>query len=230
MSHRQLQLKWIYINLLLLCLSQWPSWLSSLIQFLEQIYLFYLYRAYKMTEQQSASTSASAREDNMTSRTASRELAEQPSTPVLVMNDEKASQPDVIDLEAGNRPEMQEKTRSNEPAAEEDVYTIFTRREITFIAIMASISTFFSPLTANIYFPALNTISTDLGVSNTLVNLTVTTYMVNSSLLASRNHMLTIDRSSKALHHQLLEGSPTRSAEGLCIFSVLCYISLRTSH
>jgi hypothetical protein len=80
-------------------------------------------------------------------------------------------------------PGMQEKTTGNEPAAEEEVYTIFTSGEITFIAIMASISTFYSPLTANIYFPALNTISTELGVSNTLVNLTVTTYMVIWSLL-----------------------------------------------
>lgn len=114
----------------------------------------------------------------MTPRTASHETAEQPT----VVKDETAPQPDDVDLEAGNRSGGDEKMASSEPAAEEEVYTIFTRGEITFIAIMASISTFFSPLTANIYFPALNTISADLGVSNTLVNLTVTTYMVISSL------------------------------------------------
>lgn len=33
-------------------------------------------------------------------------------------------------------------------------------------------------LTQNIYFPALNPISNDLGVSVSLINLTLTTYMV----------------------------------------------------
>jgi len=62
-----------------------------------------------MTEQQSALRSASAREDNMTSRTASHELAEQPGASALVNNDEKASQPDDIGLEAGTPPEMLER-------------------------------------------------------------------------------------------------------------------------
>jgi hypothetical protein len=129
------------------------------------------------------SASASAREDNITSKSASRELAEQSSATASAMKDETAPQPGDVDLEAGNRLEVQDKAAGSEPAAEE-VYTVFTRGEITFIAIMASISTFYSPLTANIYFPALNTISTDLGVSSTLVNLTVTTYMVSSSAIS----------------------------------------------
>jgi hypothetical protein len=131
-----------------------------------------------MTEHPNAT--GSAHEYRIASSTTSHELAEQSSAPALKMKDETAPQPADLDLEAGKRPEMQEKAAGIEPAAEE-IYTVFTRSEITFIAIMASISTFFSPLTANIYFPALNTISTDLGVSNTLVNLTVTTYMVTSS-------------------------------------------------
>jgi hypothetical protein len=180
-----------------------------------------------MTDQSGAPASGSAREDNVTSKTALHEVVEQPRAPVLVMNDREVSQPDGVDLEAGNRPEMQKKTVSTEPASKE-VYTIFTRGEIIFIAIMASISTFFSPLTANIYFPALNTISTDLGVSDTLVNLTVTTYMVTTPS-RSRSHMLNIDRFSKALHQQSLEGSPTHSAEDHCTFSALCFISMQTS-
>ena len=118
----------------------------------------------------------------MTSKTESREVAGEASASTLVMEDEENHQAADVDIEAG-KTEMQEKNAMSEPAAEE-VYTVFTRGEITFIAIMASISTFYSPLTANIYFPALNTISTELGVSNTLVNLTVTTYMVLLSLLA----------------------------------------------
>jgi hypothetical protein len=119
----------------------------------------------------------------MTSRTPSRDVVEEAEAPASTISDEKALQPCDVDLEVGEVPGMQEKTTGNEPAAEEEVYTIFTRGEITFITVMASISTFYSPLTANIYFPALNTISTELGVSSTLVNLTVTTYMVIWSLL-----------------------------------------------
>jgi hypothetical protein len=41
---------------------------------------------------------------------------------------------------------------------------------------------FFSPFTAQIYFPALTSIAKDLHVSNSKINLTMTTYMVRSSL------------------------------------------------
>lgn len=41
----------------------------------------------------------------------------------------------------------------------------------------------FSSLSAQIYFPALNTLADDLNVSTSLINLTVTSYMV-SALLA----------------------------------------------
>jgi MFS family permease len=43
---------------------------------------------------------------------------------------------------------------------------------------MAACAGFVSPMTANIYFPALNPIAADLGVPVRLINLTLTTYMV----------------------------------------------------
>ncbi len=39
-------------------------------------------------------------------------------------------------------------------------------------------TSFVSPMTANIYFPVLNPIAEDLGVSIGLINLTLTTYMI----------------------------------------------------
>ena len=88
-----------------------------------------------------------------------------------------------IDLEAAKEFQTPKEPVSSEPVIERTVsagppYSIFSHRAKTLIVIAASISTFFSPLTANIYFPALNTIAFDLKVSDTLVNLTVTTYMV----------------------------------------------------
>lgn len=43
---------------------------------------------------------------------------------------------------------------------------------------MASLAALFSPLSANIYYPALNTLSEDLHESLSNINLTITTYLV----------------------------------------------------
>lgn len=61
-------------------------------------------------------------------------------------------------------------------------YTVFTTGKKRFIVIMAMVGGFFSPFSANIYFPALNLIASDLHVSNALVNLTLTTYMIFQGL------------------------------------------------
>lgn len=53
------------------------------------------------------------------------------------------------------------------------------------IVFTASSAALFSPLSANIYFPIFNTLAKDLHVTNTLINLTVTTYMVSPHLLTT---------------------------------------------
>lgn len=57
-------------------------------------------------------------------------------------------------------------------------YTTFSpaMRRCIFVLVVAA--SFVSPLTANIYFPALNPIAEDLGVSTQLINLTLTSYMI----------------------------------------------------
>ena len=62
------------------------------------------------------------------------------------------------------------------------VHTVFGKKQKVFIVLLAGIGAFFSPLTASIYFPALNAISADLQVSNELINLTMTTYMIFQGL------------------------------------------------
>lgn len=57
-------------------------------------------------------------------------------------------------------------------------YSSFTKWEKRFIVFFATIGAFFSPFTAQIYFPALTEIAKDLHVSNSKINLTMTTYMV----------------------------------------------------
>jgi hypothetical protein len=57
-------------------------------------------------------------------------------------------------------------------------YSSFGPWEKRFIVFAATMGAFFSPFTAQIYFPALNTIAKDLNVSPSKINLTMTTYMV----------------------------------------------------
>ena len=62
------------------------------------------------------------------------------------------------------------------------LYTVFTKRQKQYIIFMASFGGFFSPLSANIYFPALNSLASDLKVSDELINLTLTSYMIFQGL------------------------------------------------
>lgn len=64
-------------------------------------------------------------------------------------------------------------------------HTIFTKWEKRFIVLVASAAGFFSPISANIYFPALNSLASEYAVSTTLVNLTVTVYMIFQGLAPS---------------------------------------------
>ncbi|KAL9102337.1 MAG: hypothetical protein Q9163_002518 [Psora crenata] len=64
----------------------------------------------------------------------------------------------------------------------EPPFSIFSAREKRFIVIVASIAALFSPLSANIYYPALNTLAKDLHVSLSKINLTITTYLIFQGL------------------------------------------------
>jgi MFS family permease len=57
-------------------------------------------------------------------------------------------------------------------------FSIFTHREKKWISSLASFGAMFSTLSSYIYFPALVPMANDLGVSVSLINLTVTSYLV----------------------------------------------------
>ena len=67
----------------------------------------------------------------------------------------------------------------NEDAPLEPIYSSFGPWEKRFIVFAATMGAFFSPFTAQIYFPALTSIANDLHVSDSKINLTMTTYMVS---------------------------------------------------
>lgn len=61
---------------------------------------------------------------------------------------------------------------------DQEQYSVFTETQKRFIIVTASIASTFSPLSANIYYPALNSLAADLHVSHSLINLTIMSYMV----------------------------------------------------
>ncbi|KAK7560130.1 major facilitator superfamily domain-containing protein, partial [Phyllosticta paracitricarpa] len=65
---------------------------------------------------------------------------------------------------------------------EQCLYSVFSLSMKRYVVFMIAVAGFFSPLSGNIYFPALNTISRELNVSKELVNLTLTSYSIFQGL------------------------------------------------
>ncbi|KAF9068155.1 major facilitator superfamily domain-containing protein [Rhodocollybia butyracea] len=61
-------------------------------------------------------------------------------------------------------------------------YSVFSKRKRVFIIIMTTLCAIISPLSANIYFPALNVLSAELHVSSSLINVSLTTFMIFQGL------------------------------------------------
>ena len=81
---------------------------------------------------------------------------------------------------AAERARKEKETLDQEPP-----YSIFSRRQRRLLIVIASLAALFSPLTANIYYPALNTLSDDLHESLSKINLTITTYLIFQGLAPS---------------------------------------------
>lgn len=60
----------------------------------------------------------------------------------------------------------------------DEAYSSFSKPAKRWITLLVAMSGFFSPLSANIYFPAVTYISQDFQVSLELVNLTITAYLI----------------------------------------------------
>jgi sugar phosphate permease len=82
-----------------------------------------------------------------------------------------------VDIEAGSQ--SQQAQPDNSP------YHIFSRRQKWNLVFLVSLAGSFSPLSSNIYFPAIDSISSELGVSTSLVALTITVYMVVQGIAPS---------------------------------------------
>ena len=61
-------------------------------------------------------------------------------------------------------------------------FSVFSKRQKQYIVFLTAWASLFSAISANIYFPVLNTLAIDLKVSNELINLTLTSYMIFQGL------------------------------------------------
>jgi MFS family permease len=78
--------------------------------------------------------------------------------------------------------QLSEPSDSSKP---EPPYHILSTKQKWNLVIFVSLAGAFSPLSSNIYFPAIDTISSDLGVNASLVALTITVYMVAQGIAPS---------------------------------------------
>ncbi|KAI7779539.1 hypothetical protein LA080_000728 [Diaporthe eres] len=71
-----------------------------------------------------------------------------------------------------------EKAMPSTAVGEDEQWSVWSTRGKRTIIFSASFASLLSPLSSNIYFPALEPIARDLHVSNTLVNLSISTYII----------------------------------------------------
>ncbi|RHZ58911.1 hypothetical protein CDV55_106116 [Aspergillus turcosus] len=64
-------------------------------------------------------------------------------------------------------------------------YCILPECEKIFIILLVSFAAIISPISSSIYFPALNNIAKDLNVSISLINITITTYLIFQGIAPS---------------------------------------------
>lgn len=105
--------------------------------------------------------------------------------PSSAMGSEELVSPATTSIEHNQNDDLEsqpETPETNTINSAEPPYSIFSKRKRVFIIIMATICASVSPLSGNIYFPALNVLSAELHVSSSLINISLTTYMVFQGL------------------------------------------------
>ncbi|CAH0057338.1 unnamed protein product [Clonostachys solani] len=90
---------------------------------------------------------------------------------------------DAADLSSTQK--LEEKGGPVSEEASEAPYTIFSAREKASIIVLVSFLAIISPLSGSVYLPALTSIADSLQVSISLVNLTITTYLIFQGIAPS---------------------------------------------
>lgn len=80
----------------------------------------------------------------------------------------------------GVRPE-ESKLKTATTSTTDTPYCILPERQKIFLMMLCSFAAMISPISSSIYFPALNSIGSDLGVSSNKMNLSITMFLVNTT-------------------------------------------------
>jgi hypothetical protein len=112
------------------------------------------------------------------------------------------SQDEQVDEKNKNQGDAGNANVNPEHKMDDKPYSVFTHNEKKIIVLCAGLSQFFSPISGQIYFPSLDAIAADLRVSNSLVNLTITTYLVSALAISYQgpNPLTDVARSCKVSH------------------------------
>ena len=107
--------------------------------------------------------------------------------------------PHILNPNHSKKPEFDQEIQ---PIGDEPVplHSVLPNGEKTFVIMAGSFAALFSPLSSSIYLPALPSLARDMNVSVSLINLTITTYLVMSTELDRENMKLIISRYSKDSH------------------------------
>ncbi|KAI9726106.1 MAG: hypothetical protein M1834_009422 [Cirrosporium novae-zelandiae] len=89
-----------------------------------------------------------------------------------------ASSPDSLSVASVDNTAIDESPVAQQLTSGETPYSIYSKKEKWFIVGMVAVTGLFSPLPANIYFPAIPTLANIFHKSTELMNLTVTVYLV----------------------------------------------------
>ena len=99
------------------------------------------------------------------------------STGTLVHNAPQSSTSQLVEGLQAN-PASATDVETGRATRDETPYHIFSKHHKRFLVCLVSLAGCLSPLSSNIYFPAITAISSDLGISTSQVALTITVYMV----------------------------------------------------
>jgi multidrug resistance protein len=128
-----------------------------------------------------------AKDDDDVQSPFSREKANDPRRDAL--NEKQALPPDGTDLPAAVLEpaalEEARETNGRSDAQSEAIYTAFSTNEKWFITAMASLASFFSPLSGQIYYPVMPTLVQNYHLTTSMINLSITTYMILQGLAPS---------------------------------------------
>lgn len=109
----------------------------------------------------------------------------QPADESTSLDDKEVSETAITSEKKSSKPTEEVQGHAQALASAQPVYSIYTRRQKTFIVFMSGLGGFFSPLSANTYLPSIPSLKVDLGVSVTLINLTVTAFLIFQGLAPS---------------------------------------------